>query len=275
MRAFELVEPATLREAAASLGADDSTIRPIAGGTAIVLMMKAGVFRPERLVSLRRIERRHAAIERTAEGGLHIGAMATLTALEHSADIRAAAPVIARMLRNHSNVRVRNVATVGGNLAHADPNMDMPPVLIALGARVTTISSDGERSIAVEDLPAGFYQTVLKPNELIAALEIPAQHARRSAYLKCTTRAAHDWPTLGIAVSLGDNDARIVISAATERPMRLTAAENEFRDPRKAAEAAADTVKIMPDARGSIPYKRQLVRVYVERALRAAMEAAS
>ena len=179
---FELVEPRTLAEALALIDPDDPSVRPIAGGTALMLMMKAAVYRPTRLVSLRRIEDKFSAIDE-ADGELPIGASTTLSSLERSAAVRSIALVLGQTLRILSNVRVRNVATVGGNLAHGDPHMDLPPVLIALGASVGTASPSRERVLAVEDLFAGYYETVLERNELITELRIPAQGKRRAAYL--------------------------------------------------------------------------------------------
>jgi aerobic carbon-monoxide dehydrogenase medium subunit len=275
---FELAEPASLAEAIKLLDPDDASVRPIAGGTALMLMMKAGVFRPARLVSLRAIKQL-CAIETQPDGALKIGAMTPLSVLERSAAARAHAPVITATLRTLSNVRVRNVATVGGHLAHADPHMDLPPVLIALGAHIAVAGPAGERTIPVEDLFAGYFETVLRRDELITAVVIPAQGTRRAAYLKCTTRAVHDWPALGVAVSI-DRDgvsARIVISAATEKPIRLPGAEAALRGGndevalRRAGDAAADEVETISDGQGSAAYKRQLVRVYVRRALSAAL----
>jgi carbon-monoxide dehydrogenase medium subunit len=233
MMPFELAEPATLKEAIALLDPDDPTVRPIAGGTALMLMMKAGVFRPGKLVSLRNVNDL-TSIDATPDGGLRIGAMTPLAVVERSAAVRAHAPVITRTMRTLSNIRVRNVATVGGSLAHADPHMDMPPVLIALGAHVVAASPAGERTIAIEKLFAGYYETVLARNELITSVIIPAQGSRRAAYLKCTTRAVHDWPALGVAVAVESDgptvrDARVVVSAATETPTRLAAAEQALR----------------------------------------------
>jgi carbon-monoxide dehydrogenase medium subunit len=282
MTPFELAEPRSLSEAVTLLDPDDPAVRPIAGGTALMLMMKAGVFRPTRLVSLRGIEARFSTIE-AGPSGLRVGAMVSLSKLERSADIARETPVITRTLRTLSNVRVRNVATVGGHLAHADPHMDLPPVLIALGAQTLITGPAGSRLLPVEALYAGYYETALARNELIAELVIPRQTRRRSAYLKCTTRAAHDWPAVGIAVSLeaeeaAIRDAIVVISAATEKPTRLAACEGALRGRRpadallrQAAEAAAAEVDVAGDARGSAAYKRELVRVYVERALRAAL----
>src|SRR5882672_5145406 len=163
---FELAEPRTLREAIASLDARDSSVRPISGGTALMLMMKAGVLRPSRLVSLGKLGL--AGIQTGPGGELRVGAMTTLRAIEKSEVVRKGWPVIARTLRTLANVRVRNVATVGGHLAHADPHMDLPPVLIALGARVSVVDPKGERTIPLEQLHAGYLETTLGHSELLA-----------------------------------------------------------------------------------------------------------
>src|SRR3954466_15380735 len=189
---FDLAEPTSLAAAIKLLNPDDPTIRPIAGGTALMLMMKAGVFNPDKLVSLRKIESKYSAISADASG-LHIGAMTTLSALEHSDDVKKHTPVITRTLLTLSNVRVRNVATVGGALAHGDPHMDLPPVLMALGATMTVVGPDGERSLPVEDLFTGYYETVLALNELIAFVHVPVQKGKQAAYMKVTTGAVDDW----------------------------------------------------------------------------------
>jgi len=227
---FELVEPETLDDAIRLLADGDPDTRPVAGGTAVMLMMKTGIFRPARLVSLRRIGRRHAAVEAAPGGRLRVGAIATLSSLERAPDVRRVAPVVAQALRSLANVRVRNVATLGGHLAHADPHMDLPPVLIALGASLVVAGPAGERRLDVAELFGGYLETTLRPGELIAAVEIPAQGARRAAYVKVTTRSRDDWPALGLAVSLeteGDTvvAARVAIGAATETPRRLPGAE--------------------------------------------------
>src|SRR5262245_31368800 len=280
---FELAEPTTLAKAVRLLDPDDETIRPIAGGTALMLMMKAGVFRPAKLVSLRKIEGNYAAIAADARG-LTIGAMTTLSDLEQSKHIRAHAPLVTQTLLTLSNVRVRNVATVGGALAHGDPHMDLPPVLMALGASLTVVGPNGERSLPVEDLFTGYYETVLALNELIAFIHVPAQKSRQAAYLKVTTGAVDDWPALGIAVAIASDadvvqSVRIVASAATEKATRLTSAEavlkgNPIDDKlmRRAAEAAVEEVEFVSDVRGTAPYKRELMRVYVQRAVRTALD---
>jgi aerobic carbon-monoxide dehydrogenase medium subunit len=134
---------------------------------------------------------------------------------------------------------------------------------------------------------AGYYETVLARDELIAGVTIPAQGRRRAAYLKCTTGSTEDWPALGVAVSLdGDGaairSATVVVSAATEKTMRLSGAEFVLADSRiddavlrRAGDAAADEAETVSDIRGSAAYKRELLRVYVGRAIRQAMQAGS
>jgi carbon-monoxide dehydrogenase medium subunit len=245
MAPFEFAQPGSIKEAIGLL--QDDGARPFSGGTALMLMMKAGVLRPKRLVSLRQL----GLDKIEANGELRIGAMTTLRALERSAAVRGGWPVITRMLRTLSNVRVRNVATVGGALAHADPHMDLPPVLCALGATVVVQGRNGERRMPVEDLYAGYLETTLKPGEIITRIDVPALGKRGAAYLKCTTRSADDWPAVGVAVA----DERIFVSAATDRPTRLASPD------------AIDGLKIEGDLHGSAEYKKQLLRVYVKRAM--------
>jgi carbon-monoxide dehydrogenase medium subunit len=283
MTPFELDMPASLDEAIGLLDPDDASVRPIAGGTALMLMMKAGVFRPTRLVSLAKAGGELTRIASGPNGDLIVGAMTPLATLERSREVAASAPVIVRTMQRLSNIRVRNVATVGGALAHGDPHMDLPPVLIALGASVTVAGPKGRRTVAVEDLLAGYYETVLAKNELIAEVHIPAQGKKRAAYMKVTTGSADDWPALGVAVALDAEgaevkSARIVVSAATEKATRLAATEKLFAGASvdekllaRAGDAAASEVEMLGDVRGSAPYKRELLRVYIGRAVTAAL----
>jgi carbon-monoxide dehydrogenase medium subunit len=286
MSPFALEEPASLAEALALLDPDDPDVRAIAGGTALMLMMKSGLYRPQRLVSLRRLGPALTGIRANADGGVEIGAMARLCDIERSETVRAIAPVIPETLLTHSNVRVRNVATLGGNLAHADPHMDLPPVLIALGASVRIAGPAGERGVAVEDLFTGYLETVLANNELITSVAIPSQAGRRAAYAKITARTADDWPALGLAVSVRTEDgtvreARLAIGAATETARRLLQAEAALAGRRiddailrEAGRAAAAEAPIVADHHGSAAYKRVLIEVHLQRALRRALEGA-
>jgi aerobic carbon-monoxide dehydrogenase medium subunit len=258
MQPFEFAEPSTLREAIALLDRDGA--RPFSGGTALMLMMKAGVLRPERLVSLRRLALDR--IELGPAGELRIGAMASLRKLEKSDLVRRGWPAIARTLLTLSNVRVRNVARLGGHLAHGDPHTDLPPLLSALGATATLAGPRGERQAPVESLYAGYLETTLQRGELIVRVDVPAMGKKRAAYLKCTTRSIDDWPAVGVAVVVDGERETIVVSAATDRPTRLASLD------------AVDGLPIESDLHGSAAYKKQLVRVYAKRAIHEARKPA-
>src|SRR5438132_12325257 len=176
MKSFELVEPITVQEAVALLSSEDRSVRAIAGGTALMLMMKTRLFQPTRLVSLRRLNGDLRGIRANEDGGLRVGAMTSLAELEYSPLLASAFPVLTRSLRMLSNIRVRNVATLGGHLAHGDPHMDLPPILLTLGARISAMSTRGQRWIDVRDLFTGYYQTSLDKDELIPAVDLPGPY---------------------------------------------------------------------------------------------------
>ncbi|MEQ8830255.1 MAG: FAD binding domain-containing protein [Alphaproteobacteria bacterium] len=273
---FELISPNTLRDALDLLDVDDPSIRPFSGGTALRLMMKSGVFSPSKLVVLRGIPDL-SGIEISDDGSLTIGALSTLAEVETSALVARQVPVLAGALKHLSNRRVRNVARIGGAIAHGDPHMDLPPLLSALNAEVIVESRNGRRHIAVEDLVIGYYETLLEPDELIVALRIPSQDDWHSAYRKVTARSADDWPALGVATSISHEgteirDIRLVVGAATERPTRLDISEGVLRSegvaglPR-AVEAAMDSVEVMDDSHGSATWKKALLGVELRRSV--------
>ena len=284
MNSFELMEPATLDEAVSLLDPEDAGVRVIAGGTALMLMMKARLFHPVRLISLRHLDGEIRGVRQGADGGLRIGALTTLVELERSALVAATFPVLTRALRTLSNVRVRNVATLGGHLAHGDPHMDLPPILLTLGARVRTIGPRGERWIDIADLIVGYYQVALDKDELIVEVDVPAQPPSVfTSYAKFAALSADDWPSVGVAVWCRTDsgriaEARVAVSAATERPTRVPGAEAALVGGgatmeafASAADAAAREVQPLADIRGSAAYKREMVRVHVRRALVAAL----
>jgi aerobic carbon-monoxide dehydrogenase medium subunit len=245
--------------------------------------MKAGVFQPSKLVCLHKIEPEFSRISVTGAGELRIGAMVTLSQLEHDANVAKLFPVLKNGLGRLSNPRVRNVARVGGALAHGDPHMDLPPMLTALGARIAIKSPKGERELPLEQLYAGYYETVLDKNELITAVTVPALGVRKAAYMKVTSRTAEDWPSLGVAITFALTDGAIrdpivVASAATEKVTRMTQAEKLLQGAaaedavlKRAGDAAAEEASILSDAHGSAAYKRELLRVYLRRAVRHAL----
>jgi len=276
-------EPSSLRDAIALLDPDDPAIRPISGGTALMLMMKAGVFEPAGLVSLAKIEPRYSEIAVEPSGALRIGAMVSLSQLERSKPALRAFPVFADALRTLSNVRVRNVARVGGALAHGDPHMDLPPLLAALDARAVVVGSSGTRELKVEDLYAGYYETHLKRDELIAEVLVPSLNGSKAGFVKVTSRSADDWPALSLAFAIEKKSgtvasARLILSAATEKVTRLVETEKLLVGAAmgdalfaRAAETALSEVSLLSDAHGSAAYKRELLRVTLRRALKGAL----
>ena len=233
-----------------------------------MLMMKAGVFRPRALVSLRKMGEAlpHPA---APAGELNIGAMAPLSALEHSPSGDARAPVIVRPA-TLSNVRVRNVATVGGALAHARPAYGFAAGADRAWRHASRSSVPRRAKIAVEDLFTGYYETTLAKNELIAEVRVPAQGERRAVYFKVTSRSADDWPVARVAVALHTDgtdrqSARIVVSAATDKAARLQAAEavlkgagsdDRLSHTRRTRPSTRPTSS--PMLRGSAAYKKRI-----------------
>jgi carbon-monoxide dehydrogenase medium subunit len=284
MRSFEYLTPRSLDEALHLLDPGDPDVRPSSGGTALMLMMKAGVLRPARLVSLRHLETEHQQICITPEGELQIGGMTTLAVLEHHPGIAQGWPALSRAFKTLANVRVRNAAMIGGNLAHGDPHMDMPPVLTMLGARIEIQGPRGKRVLPIAELFQGYYETALARDELITRVIVPPLGSAKAAYLKVTTRAAHDWPALGVAACVQEQDgmlsqARLVVGAATDRPTRLLEAEQALIGKpltdamlKAAGEQAAHALDIVSDQHGSAGYKKHLLSVYLGRAVRAALD---
>jgi carbon-monoxide dehydrogenase medium subunit len=281
---FDWVEPKSLKEAVSLLDPDDSSVRAIAGGTALMLMMKPGFFVPSRLVSLGDIEPSYSAVRTDSDGSLRVGPMVSLASLERSPEAIGCFPMMKEALRTLSNIRVRNVARVGGALAHGDPHMDLPPLFATLGAQVSVVGPNDSRKIAVEDLYLGYYQTVLKNNELIAEAIIPPLNDARAAYQKITSRSADDWPALNMGVRLEMADAntikaaRVVIGAAAERVTRLAQTERVLNGAslgetlfKRAGECAAAEARFISDAHGSAAYKRELLHVYLPRTIKEAL----
>ena len=281
MRRFELVEPRTVAEACACL-ADDPTAKAISGGTALLILIKHGVFVPTTLVNLRKID--GAASVVLEDGWLRIGALTTIGEIERSELVRRRYPAFAEACHTVANVRIRNMATVGGNLAHGDYQSDPPGALVALDARVVIAGVAGEREMELADFLLGGYENALEAGELISAVRLPpAEPGWTEAYLKFTTRSSEDRPCAGVTARLrveGDScvDARLVVGAVAATPVRVTAAEELVRGSRPGPEvfgemAAAVAAALDPidDIRGSAAYKRRVAAVLAERALAASL----
>ena len=257
-----------------------------AGGTELLLLMKEGLLRPKHLVDIKRI----AGLDAIADDGgrLTIGATATHRAVERSATVRARCPVLASAARHVANVRVRNVGTVGGNLAFADPHSDLATLFLALDASVQLTSPRGRRELTLDAFVRGAWETDRAPDELLTAVTCtPWRGVTGAAYVKF---GLYERPTLGVAITLqvapaGDGrarvtDARIAIGCVNPRPARARAAELRLRGGDLAeledviapvATLAAESADPADDLHGSADYKREMVAVFTRRALRVAV----
>ena len=284
MISFEYRTPKNLKEVHATLKEFGTDAKLIAGGTALVIMMKQRLVRPSCLVSLRDL-RGLNAIE-LKDGGLRIGGLATHREVESSSLVRRRLPMLAETFHHVATIRVRNMATVGGGLAHADPNQDPPPTLIALGATLKAVSPNGSRVIPLDEFFTDYYETSLKPDEIITEVFVPRMAANSAgAYLKFLPRTADDYATVSAAAVLTldkskktISDVRIALGSVGTTPIRATAAEAVLRgQPVKAdgfaeaAEKAKEAVDPISDFRGSAGYKKEMAGVFVRRALEKAL----
>jgi carbon-monoxide dehydrogenase medium subunit len=278
MRRFALVEPATLQEAVTALAAEPDA-KAVAGGTALLTLIKQGVYLPRILVNLKKVrESRHIAFD--PGRGLDIGALATIFEVESHDLVRRHYPVLADAAHKVANIRIRNMATLGGNLAHGDYQSDPPAVLVGLGASVVLLGPRGERRLPLAEFLRGAYETALQAGELLKGIEVPpADPGLRAGYIKFTTRSVGDRPCASVAAFVKQRDGvleevRVVVGAVSPVPVRVTAIEDRLRGARatpaaltEAERLAAAAVEPLGDLRGSEWYRQQVVPVLVRRAL--------
>jgi carbon-monoxide dehydrogenase medium subunit len=244
-------------------------------------MLRLGLARPERLVSLHHIP--GIADIRTDGDDLVVGAMATHAALHRHAVVRERWPLLAEGAGRVASPSIRASGTVGGNLCYAESASDVAPALLCLDAEVIATGPRGERRIAIAGFFRGFYETALEPGEILTAVRVPSTaKAVKSAYVKFCPRSAEDRALIGVAVRLtmsGDgrrcDDVRIALAAADPTPIRVHQAEAELRGHAltevvisKAAQAAAAESDPLSDLMGSAEYRRQMIRVWLLRLLR-------
>lgn len=285
MIGFDYRAPDSLDAVTAALDELGDDARLIAGGTALVILMKQRLVQPAVLVSLRRLTAlREIALE---NGNLRIGATASHRQIENHPLVQEHLPVLAETLRRVATPRIRNQGTLGGNLVHADPNQDPPPTLIVLDASVRLRSSRGSRILPVADLFTDYYETAIEPGEVLTDVLVPLPTAQRgAAFLKFMPRTSDDYATVGVAASLRKDggvlrDVRIGLGALGSTPLRARDAEAilEGQPPeegalRAAAAAVQAQVDPLSDLRGSADYKREMAAVFTYRALQRALERA-
>jgi carbon-monoxide dehydrogenase medium subunit len=282
--AFDYAAPGTLSEAIALLGQNPDA-KILAGGHSLIPMMKFRLATPSLLIDIGQIE--GLAYVREEGGFLKIGAMTREAALDHSPLIDARYPLLADATKMIADPVVRNMATVGGNLAHADPANDHPAVMLAYGASMIATGPSGTREIPISDFFVGPFTSALEAGEILTEIRIPAHKAGDGGCYMKIERKVGDYATAAVAVQL-HLDARnrcdsagIALTNLGLTPIKCTAAAQSLIGEaltddviKAAAQLAADVAEPQADYRGSEAYKRSLVKTLTVRAVRKAMERA-
>ena len=285
-QAFEYLRPKSLPEALAFLKQYGDRAKLLSGGQSLIPMMKLRLARPQYLIDLNRI----AGLSYIKEDGgfLKIGALTREAELESSALVRSKYPLLTDTTAVIADPQVRNLATVGGNLAHGDPANDHPATMIALGAQIAATSSKGERVIPVESFFVSLFTTALDEGEILTEIRIPVPPSKSGgAYLK-VERKVGDFATAAVAVQLTLDDkgaiqkAGIGLTNVGPTPVKAKKAEDVLSGKKpdagtiaQAAELAAAEAEPSTDLRGPAEYKKGLVKELTKRAISRALERAS
>lgn len=276
LREFEYAEPASLEEAISILERSEDA-RVLAGGTDLILGMRERKTAPRTIVNIKRIPGLNR-MQIDEHGGLRIGAIVTMDAIERSEFVQTAFPILADAAHSLGSFQIRNRATIGGNLCNASPAADTAPPLIALGAIAKIAGANRERLVRLDDFFVGPGRTVLSKAEVLTEVDVPSQ-ARESygAYLKHGPRNAMDIATVNAAAMFTVaeqkcTEARIALGSVAPVPLRARKAETEIHGKvidessvRRVAEVASEECSPISDLRGSAEYRKAMVKVLVRR----------
>lgn len=281
--AFAYHAPTSVADAANLLAEHGDDAKLLAGGHSLIPLMKLRLAEPSVLIDLGKVA--DLAYIRQEDDGLAIGAMTTYTALESSDIVQDSAPVLADAARQVADAQVRNMGTIGGSLAHADPAGDLPAVAIALNAQLVTTSTSGHRTISADDFFVDLLTTDLRPNEILNEIRIPVLPPHSgSAYVKFGNKASH-YAIVGVAAVIGLDDngncvsASIGVTGAGAKAVRAADTQaaligsNLDDDTISAATGMAGNGidDYNEDVHASAEYRAHLTTVYAERAIRAAI----
>ncbi len=275
---FEYLAPTSLDEACALLQEHSDDAKLLAGGTALVMWMRMGLLSPGFVIDLERVPGLDDIAFDPADG-LRIGAGVKHRDLEIRPEVREYYPLLQETFYKVAQPRIRLMATVGGNLCHGDPLTDPGASFMALDAEVTLRSSRGERTLSVEDFFIDYYETALEPDEILTSVRVPPPVGAAWSHIKFTPRSEEDFATVGVAVTMSGegsrcDDVRIALNSVGPTIFRARAAEDVLRGrditPERVEEAgaaAAEESDPIEDVRGTPAYKRDLVEVFVRRAV--------
>jgi len=288
MKNFDYLEPTTVAEACSLLQQHAGEAKVFAGGTHVTILMKQGLFEPKTLVNIKNIQDLKGVRYDSSEG-LIIGALTTHRKLEMSALVKEKFPVLCEAEREVANIRVRNMGTVGGNLASGEPLTDLSQIFIALDGKARIVGPNGGRTITVEELFLDFYTTSLAEDEILTHVVLPPCRPRSGVeYIRFSSSSVVDKPSVGVAVRLtlaevkdSIENTRIVLGCVGPTPVRARKAEENMTGKNISAELVAEAGKIAAqecqptdDLRGSEQYKRAIVGTLVKRAAVKAYERA-
>jgi carbon-monoxide dehydrogenase medium subunit len=281
---FEYLAPTTLEEAVSMLAEHSAEAKILAGGQSLIPAMRFRLAAPEILIDINRIE--GLSYIKEVDGYLTIGAMTREAEIDESELVRSQYALLADTARVIADPLVRNMATIGGNLAHADPANDHPATMLAYGAQLVAVGPEGERTIPIDEFFVDLFENSLADTEILKEIRIPKPAAGSGgAYLKIE-RKVGDYAVAGVAVHLtlaGDtcSSIRIGLTNVSPKPIRAAGAEAALtgkalteENIRAAGAAAAQDCDPSSDLRGSAEYKRDLVRVITMRAIRTALQRA-
>jgi len=282
---FDYIKPRSMVEALDLLGENNNgDVKVYAGGTDVIPRLKSRLMQtPKVLIDLKGIPGLDY-IEYDDKEGLRIGALATISSVAHSVQVREKFGILSQAAGSIASTQVQNRGTIVGNICNAVPSADSAPALLCLGAKLSCASRRGERLIDIEDFFAGPNQTALKPDELVKELWIPSMPLQgKGAYIKLSPRRRMDLAVVGVgAVVVQDKgliqDVRIALGAVAPTPMRARRAEDVLKGEKaqgdivvRAAETASAESKPIDDHRASAEYRRMMVEVLVKRAVNTAL----
>jgi len=274
---FDYQEPTTLKKTFALMEKHGDDGRVMAGGTAMIIMMRQRLLTPKVVISLARLPK-FDKITYSAKDGLRIGAGARHRDIELSKTIQRHYPLLHETFRKVAQPRIRNMGTLGGNLAGGDPLTDPGASLIALDAEVTLASSKGKRTLPLDEFFIDYYQTAMEAGELLTEIHVPPPTRPGWAHIKFTPRSVEDFATVGVAITLKTKDGvcedvRLGLNSVASTIVHAKKAEEVIRGKaisddllREMGEVAAGECDPTDDNRGSAEYKRELVKVLVRRA---------
>ena len=280
---FDYKEPANLDEVFALLAEHGDDARVIAGGTALIIWMRYHLLMPKVVVSLSRLQN-FDTITFSGHEGLRMGAGARHRDIEKSPVVKQHYPLLHETFRKVAQPRIRNMGTVGGNLAGGDPLTDPGSSLIALDAEVVLTSKQGSRTLRLDEFFLDYYQTALQPGELLTEIRVPPPKRPGWSHIKFTPRSIEDFATVGVALTLSAKngtceDIRIGLNSVAPTIVHAKKAEEVLRGKavtdgalRELGEVAATEVDPTDDNRGSAEYKREMVKVLVRRAAQEALQ---